>query len=177
MKVTFSAGVTQYPEDGKDLQALYQTAGEILEKTKDLEGNCILPATWKSMESQFPLMDVILLYEDSPFATSIMAALSTRGYHAHWLKDGKTALDIFTENKPSLHAKAILVEENLPLLSGIEILKHFKREKITQRAKVIWLSEESGEVEKAKGLGCVDYIDVPCNISAFMLRLRQILGS
>ncbi len=174
--VTFSAGVTQYPEDGKDLQTLYQTAGEILEKAKDLEGNCILPATWKSRRSQFPLMDVILLYQDSQFATSIMAALSRRGYHAHWLKDGKTALDILTGNKPSLHAKAILVEENLPLLNGMEILKHFKREKITQRSKVIWLSEQLMEVEKAKNLGCVDYIDVPCNISAFMLRLRQVLG-
>jgi response regulator of citrate/malate metabolism len=59
----------------------------------------------------------------------------------------------------------------------MELLKHFKREKITQCAKVIWLAEESNEVEKAKNLGCVDYIDVPCNISAFMLRLRQILGN
>ena len=177
INVTFSAGVTQYPEDGNDLQTLYQTAGETLEKAKGLEGNCILPASWKNRASQFPLMDVILLYEDSPFATFVMSALSTRGYHAHWLKDGKTALDILAGNKPSLHAKAILVEENLPLLSGMEILKHLKREKITQRAKVIWLCEQLTDVQKAKNLGCVDYIDVPCHISAFMLRLRQILGS
>ncbi len=175
--VTFSGGVTQYPEDGKDLQTLYQSAGEILEKAKDLEGNCILPATWNRRSQSFAVMDVILVHQDSAFATSVMSALLTRGYHAHWLKDGKTALDILAGNKPSLHAKAILIESNLPLLEGIEVLKHFKREKITQRSKVIWLSEESIEVEKAKNLGCVDYINVPCNISAFMLRLRQVLGS
>jgi hypothetical protein len=46
---------------------------------------------------------------------------------------------------------------------------------VIQRSKVVWLSTATTEVEKALCLGCFDYINIPCNISAFMYRLRHIL--
>jgi diguanylate cyclase (GGDEF)-like protein len=40
-RATFSAGVVQYPQDGTDLQALYQAADALLERSKMAGGNCI----------------------------------------------------------------------------------------------------------------------------------------
>jgi diguanylate cyclase (GGDEF)-like protein len=178
MHITFSAGVAQYPEDGSDLQTLYQKASEILEKASESGGDRILPANWRSLQSHpLALMDVILLHQDSPFAASIMDALETRGYHAHWLQDGKHAIELLAGNTPSLHGRVILLQENLPNKNGLEVLKHLKRDKIIQRSKILWLSTQLDEVEKALKLGCFDYINIPSKISTFMYRLRQILES
>ncbi len=171
--MTFSAGVTQYPEDGEDIQTLYQAAGATLEKAK-LEGDRILNSQWRSRTSQpLPLVDAILIHQDSPFATIILQALKTRGYHTRHLQDEKTALEALCGNNP-MQGRVILLAE---LSQSLEILKHFKRDKITQRSRVVWLASELSEVEQAMSLGCFDYINVPCNISAFMYRLRQALES
>jgi len=177
VSITFSAGVTQYPEDGSDIQKLYQIAASTMEQAKEYSGNCVLPSNFQPLQSrQSPLhKDIILLHQDSAFANSIMEALLTRSYHVHWLKDGKTALEEFAKKSPSLHGEVILLEENLPGLSGLEFLKHFKKDKVIQHSKVVWLSTATSEVEKALCLGCFDYINVPCNISAFMHRLRNFV--
>ncbi len=174
MVMTFSAGVTQYPEDGGDIQTLYQAAGTTLEKAK-LEGDRILSSQWRSPASQaLSLVDVILIHQDSPFAAAIILALKTRGYHTRWLQDEKTTLEALFENNP-VQSRVILL--GLPPQQGLSILKNFKRDKITQRSRVVWLASQLSEVEQAMSLGCFDYINIPCNISAFMNRLRQALES
>jgi diguanylate cyclase (GGDEF)-like protein len=172
---TFSAGITQYPEDGKDLQNLYQTATATLENAKKIGGDKVLPATWRPIESQ-SFFNVILLHQDSGFASSILDAMKTRGYHIHWLQDGKTAINLLSGQNPSLQAEIILLEDSLPNLSGIELLKHFKRDKMTQRSKVIWLSTDVNIIEKAMSMGCFDYINLPCSTSALLYRLRSIFA-
>ncbi|WP_017651486.1 response regulator [Fortiea contorta] len=174
--ITFSAGVSQYPLDGTSIQTLYQTAGLVLEKARESGGDRILPANWRPLQSQpFSLMDVILIHQDSAFAKLILQAMTTRGYHTHWLQDGKTALEILKGSNSTLHSRIILLADDLLEPKGLEILKQFKRDKITQRSKVLWLSSNLNEVEKALSLGCYDYVNIPCNIPALMNRLCQIL--
>ena len=176
VRITFSAGVTQYPEDGSDVKTLYKSAASTMEKAKDRGGNCIVHSNWEPLLcDRLPLDNVIFLNQDSAFANSIMEALLTRSYHVHWLKDGNAALEALAKKSFSLHGEVILLEENLPGLNGLEILKHFKKDKIIHRSKVIWLSTATSEVEKALHWGCFDYINVPCNISAFMYRLRHFV--
>jgi len=168
---TFSAGITQYPEDGKDLQNLYTTATVTLENAKKIGGNKVLPATWRPIESQ-SFFNVIILHQNIEFASSILDAMKTRGSHIHWLQDGKTALNLLSGQNPTMQAEIILLEDNFPNLNGIELLKHFKRDKITQRSKIVWLSSDASMVEKAMSMGCFDYINLPCSIPALIHRLR-----
>ncbi|MEL6165713.1 MAG: response regulator, partial [Cyanobacteria bacterium J06628_3] len=177
VNLTFSAGVTQYPLDGSDIKTLYCLAASTMEEARERGGDCIVPSNWKSVKSYQSTLykDVILLHKDSEEANSIIKALSTRGYDIHWFKDGEIALEALVEKTPSLQGKVILLEENLPGLSSVEILKQFKKYKVMQRSKVIWLSAAKSEVEKALNLGCFDYINVPCKISALMYRLRHFV--
>ncbi|MEM7578718.1 MAG: response regulator [Cyanobacteria bacterium P01_A01_bin.80] len=177
VNLTFSAGVAQYPLDGSDIQTLYRLSASKMETARESGGNCIVPSDFKPLtSSQSPLhKDVILLHQHSAFANSIMEALLTRSYHVHWLQDGKKALEVLGRKNLSLHGEIILLEENLPGLSGLEILKHFKKDKVIQRSKVVWLSTTASAVEEALRWGCFDYINVPCNISAFMYRLRNFV--
>jgi diguanylate cyclase (GGDEF)-like protein len=174
---TFSAGVTQYPDDGSEIRTLYQVAGTTLEKAQNHGGNCILPSSWKPLQTQpISIFDVILLHQDSIFAKSLMDAVFTRGYHYRWLQEIDNVLETLAESNPSLHGKVILLDESFSKLGGLEILKQFKKDKVFQRSKVVWLSKQSSEVEEALSLGCCDYINIPCNLSAFMQRLNQILN-
>ena len=177
LNISFSAGVSQYPEDGNTIQALYQSAALSMEQAILKEGNCIIPFNWKPLQSnELPVYkDVILIHHDCGFANSIMEALTTRSYHPHWFTDGKAALKLIAKKNPSMYGKIILVEDNLPDLSGLEVLKHLKRDKVIHKSKVIWLSNLKSEIDKALHLGCCDYINVPCNISAFMYRLRCLV--
>jgi diguanylate cyclase (GGDEF)-like protein len=174
---TFSAGVTQYPDDGSEIRTLYQIAGTTLEKAQNYGGNCILPSNWKPLQTQpIYIFDVILLQQDSIFSQSLMKAIFTRGYHYRWLQEIDNVLEIVAGNNPSLYGKVILLDESFSKLGGLEILKQFKKDRIFQRSKVVWLSNQSSEVEAALSLGCCDYINIPCNLSAFMQRLNQILN-
>ncbi len=177
IKITFSAGVTQYPEDGSNIQTLYQSAASTMEQAIASGANCVLSSSWKPLQSdKLPIhKDIILLYQDSAFANSIMEALLTRSYRVQWFQDGKAALEKLTTKNPSSHSEVILLEENLPGLNGLEILKQFKKYKVIQSSKVVWLSTATGEVDKALHLGCFDYINIPCNIAAFMYRLRHLI--
>jgi diguanylate cyclase (GGDEF)-like protein len=173
INVSFSAGVVQYPEDGKNIQSLYKQAVSALEQAK-ISGCRVLSCTWQPLKTHpLPLVDVILIHRDSEFARRIKGALEIRGYHAHWIQDGEQALELIV-NKPSLYGKMILIEDNLPAISGLNLLKEFKRSKITQRTRLLWLATQSSDVETALNLGCFDYINIPCSISAFMHRLRQM---
>jgi diguanylate cyclase (GGDEF)-like protein len=179
--VTFSAGVTQYPDDGNEIRTLYQVAVKALDNAKQNGGNCVLTSNWQPLKTQpIPLFDVIILHQNSEFAMSIIQALSIRGYHAHWLQDIDNIFTILGGNSPSLYGKVILLEDNLSQICGLEILKSFKKDKITQHSKVFWLSNksinQSMELEQALNLGCFDYINLPCNISSFMQRINQALN-
>ncbi len=117
------------------------------------------------------------MHQESLFTNSVIRALESRGYHTRWLQDGKTAVKFFAGNKPILHARVILVEDNLPNANALDILKHFKRDKNARRSKIFWLSSQLTGVETPLALGCFDYVNIPCNISAFMHRLHQALES
>lgn len=176
LSVTFSAGLTQFPEDGSDIPTLYQIAGATSEKSKLNGGNRVFSSSWQPLQSHpVKLIDVVLLHQDSEFAASIMEALTTRGYHANWLQDGQTALKSLTGNNPSLYGRVILLEDNFCGFQGFDLLKHLKKDKVTQHSKILWLSTKSHEVENALNSGCFDYINLPCNISAFMHRLRRAM--
>lgn len=169
---TFSAGVVQYPEDGKNIQSLYKQAVSVLEQAKKSECR-VLSATWQPLKTHpLPVFDVILLHQDSEFARKMIGALEIRGYHSHWIQNGRRAQEMIVNNT-SLYGKIILLEDNLPIINGLDLLKEFKRSKVTQRTKLLWLATQSTNVETALNLGCLDYINVPCNVSAFMHRLRQ----
>ncbi|AFZ01196.1 response regulator [Calothrix sp. PCC 6303] len=178
MQMILSAGVTDYPNDANDIQGLYQVATKALDKAKKNGGNRVFSSNWQPLISQaITVFDIILLHHDSGFATSIMKALSIRGYHACWLQDKDNIFRNLAGQNPTLYGKVILLEDNLSNASGLEVLESFKKYKITQRSKVFWLSHKSLnqtiELEQAMSLGCFEYINVPCNISSFMQQINQ----
>ncbi|MBD2256095.1 response regulator [Pseudanabaena sp. FACHB-2040] len=172
-QVTFSAGVTQYPEDGTGLNLLYQAAMAALADAKKAGGDRVLPFGWQPIQPQSLLnIDVVLVHPDSTFAKATLRALETRGYHCHWLQDGKTMIETLGGAAPSLSSHVILLGA-FPGLNRLELVKRLKRNKVTRSSRVILLEVQSNEAEKALEIGAFDYTVAPFSFSVLMQQLRR----
>ena len=93
--------------------------------------------------------------------------------------DGGTALDFLfrdargpVANGPSL----ILLDLNLPDMSGISILEKIKSEPRLKRTPVVVLTttDDKVEIQRCYDLGCNVYITKPVNYESFADAIRQL---
>jgi diguanylate cyclase (GGDEF)-like protein len=172
--ITFSAGVAQYPIDGKDLDVLYKVSNVAMRMAKSTGRDRILPAGWQppNPEHQFNA-DVLLVSDETVVPYQILRDLGTRGYHTLWLSDYHTAVERLCES--SLRPKAIILGEAPSELNHLELLKRLKRKKVLQHIRVILLADNSSEAEQALELGAFDYVVQPWTVSVLLQRLRRAL--
>lgn len=127
----------------------------------------------------------ILLIEDNPDE----AALAIRSLKKNnivndlvLLDDGAEALDyIFCRakyaNKPkSVQPKLILLDINLPRVSGIEILRQIKAHDDTKMIPVVILtsSKEEKDIVESYKLGVNSYIVKPVNFESFSKAIAEL---
>ena len=97
--------------------------------------------------------------------------LKEKGYEISSCNNGNDALKLINENLYDI----ILLDENMPGISGIQILKSIK--KINQNLKVIMItkSEEENIMEEAIGKEISDYLIKPVNPNQILLSLKKNL--
>jgi diguanylate cyclase (GGDEF)-like protein len=111
----------------------------------------------------------VLIVDDSPEAIVIARArLSKERLEIISAEGGRAGLDVARREKPDL----ILLDLNMPDLSGFEVCQTHKGDTELCMIPVIFLSGSGGPDEKVKGLdlGAVDYVTKP--FDAFELRAR-----
>lgn len=99
----------------------------------------------------------ILLVEDSPTqAIRFKALLTAMGYQVLLASDGREGLCKAYAQHPAL----ILLDFNLPSLSGLQLLSRLKRDRTTANIPIIMLSDNDHalQVEEALQLGAQDYL-------------------
>ena len=74
------------------------------------------------------------------------------------------------------HALLILLDLNLPDMSGIEILRQVKENKYLKSTPVVVLTttDDSQEIKRCYELGCNVYITKPVNYESFANAIRQL---
>ena len=97
--------------------------------------------------------------------------LNEKGYQLDSCTNGSDALDKISINRFDV----ILLDENMPGISGIETLKKIK--KIDRNIKVIMItkSEEENIMEEAIGKEISDYLIKPVNPNQILLSLKKTL--
>ncbi len=97
--------------------------------------------------------------------------LNEKNYHVDTCTNGNDALDKISNQR----YEVILLDENMPGLSGIETLKKIK--KIDRNLKVIMItkSEEENIMEEAIGREISDYLIKPVNPNQILLSLKKNL--
>lgn len=117
----------------------------------------------------------ILIVDDSELNRELLAGMLGDEYEIYQVENGKKAIDILEQNREQF--KLVLLDINMPVMDGYEVLSIMKRRKWLDKLPVIVISAEiSGEsVKKAYELGASDYFVRPFNVAIVLRRVRNMI--
>ena len=126
---------------------------------------------------------IIMIEDDEGHARLITKNLQRAGVsnEIKAFRDGTSAVDFLlgpdktgadNAGKPML----ILLDLNLPDMTGVEILKIIKENEHLRRAPVVVLTttDDQREIQRCYDLGCNVYITKPVNYEGFSNAIRQL---
>ena len=92
--------------------------------------------------------------------------------------DGRQAVSILQNSAPADLPQLILLDINLPDMSGIELLKNIKKEDKFKDIPVVILtgSNEDKDIQKSYDLGAKSYLVKPISNEAFLLVLKTLFS-
>jgi len=115
----------------------------------------------------------VLLIEDEPTtARAIELMLTTEGFNVYSTDLGEEGLDLGKLYDYDI----ILLDLNLPDMTGIDILARIKANENTRRTPVIVLTttDDQREIQRCYDLGANVYITKPLNYESFANAIRQL---
>ncbi|RMH52107.1 MAG: response regulator [Bacteroidetes bacterium] len=126
---------------------------------------------------------IFLLIEDNPGHARLIEKNLRRANVVNpikWFETGQAALDYLFTDTTFLHPPEqtflVLLDLNLPDMSGVEVLRRLKQEEETRAIPVIILTttDEPREIETCYRLGCNIYITKPVDYGRFMEAIRRL---
>ena len=117
----------------------------------------------------------ILIVDDSELNRELLASMLEDEYDIYQVENGRKAIDILEEKREQF--KLILLDMNMPVMDGYEVLSIMKRRKWLDKLPVIVISAEIGgeSVKKAYELGASDYFVRPFNAAIVLRRVRNTI--
>jgi len=124
----------------------------------------------------------ILLVDDEQAHTTLIERNLRRVGFTHEivkLENGQQALDWLDQFEPvdgSVAAPFVLLDINMPVKNGIEVLTEIKGNKNTRHIPVVMLSttDNPEEIDQCYKLGCNAYITKPIMHDEFMEKIREL---
>lgn len=178
--VTFSAGIAEFPSDGRELPDLYRIADQALYQAKEEGRARVCGAGWSADAApDVAAVDVLLVDDDPALAGLLLHALETRGFRTQWLQDGEAAVQALVGEQPALRAKVVLLDVDLPGLDGVGVLRALGSAGVLARTRVVMLTARSSEAETLRTLelDAFDHVAKPFSIPVLLQRIRRALGT
>jgi DNA-binding response OmpR family regulator len=114
-------------------------------------------------------MDILLLEDDLILSEIIEEFLLENGLHVTLFYDGKEALEALFENKFDI----LILDINVPSLSGFELLKALKDAHISTPTIFITSLSQISDVKKGFALGAEDYLKKPFELEELLVRIER----
>ncbi|HHG3634074.1 TPA: phosphate regulon transcriptional regulator PhoB [Vibrio parahaemolyticus] len=116
---------------------------------------------------------ILVVEDEAPIREMLCFVLEQKGYQAVEAEDYDTAATKLAEPFPDL----VLLDWMLPGGSGINFIKHMKREELTRNIPVVMLTARGEEEDKVRGLevGADDYITKPFSPKELVARLKAVI--
>lgn len=116
---------------------------------------------------------ILLVEDEAALVTLLTYNLEKAGFEVRAAMDGDEGLTMIAERLPDL----VVLDWMLPEVSGIEICRQIRRNKVTARLPVIMLTARGEEADRLRGLetGADDYITKPFSPKELIARIRAVL--
>ena len=116
-------------------------------------------------------MRILLVEDDSILGSSLKKALEKHAYGVDWMRDGQSGLEAAEHSDFA----AVILDINLPILSGIDVLKGMRRAGNT--VPILLLTALDAIRRKVEGLdeGADDYMVKPFDLDELLARLRALI--
>jgi two-component system, cell cycle response regulator DivK len=121
-------------------------------------------------------LKTVLIVEDNELNMKLFHdLLDAHGYNILQTKDGMEALDIAREHHPDL----ILMDIQLPEVSGLEVTKWIKEDETLKSIPVVAVTAFAmkGDEERIREGGCEAYLSKPISVGKFIETIRHFLGN
>lgn len=131
------------------------------------------------MYSVAPEVVSLMLVEDDPGHSRLIQKNLRRAGFANKIQlhtDGQSALDALFTTKHQNESWLVLLDLNLPVLDGYQVLERIKQNEQTQKVPVIILTTTDAprEIERCYALGCNAYISKPIQYEEFTDVIRKL---
>jgi diguanylate cyclase (GGDEF)-like protein len=172
-QVSFSAGVAEFPRDGRDLASLYKTADIALYQAKE-DGRGRVGQVRETSRT-VRKVDVVLVEDDHPLGTVIVDGLKAMGLSVAWYRDRVDATVAFRNGTV---AGVLLLDQDLPDGSGFELLSELAGPCL-DRTKIILLGGRLTEQQVVQSfrLGADDHLGKPFFLPVLFRRVETALGA
>lgn len=116
-------------------------------------------------------MRVLLVEDDEMLGSALERALANRGNEVEWVKDGEQA----TYEVEARPYDCVVLDVNLPKLSGMEVLKHVRQTK--NNMPILMLTAMDALEYRIRGLdlGADDYLTKPFELDELYARIKAMV--
>jgi len=116
---------------------------------------------------------IVIVEDDEDIADSIRYNLEREGFRVRVETTGEDAINLILDRPPNL----ILLDLNLPHMSGFEMCRRLRAESVTARVPILILTARTDESDKVLGLnlGADDYITKPFSMRELVARVNAVL--
>ncbi len=121
-----------------------------------------------------PTPRVVLVADDDPLLVMLLEHhLSAAGYRVISAPDGESALALLDLESPD----AVILDQMMPVMSGIEVLRRLHADARLQQLKVLMLTTLKGEdhVVGALRLGASDFLTKPFSPNELVARVERLI--
>ncbi len=118
-------------------------------------------------------MKILAIDDQQLILLSLEKRLADLGYHIQTASSGKSGIELFDSYKPDL----VIVDINMPDMSGLEVVKHIRIEK-NSKTPIMVMSGNTNEDTILDGfnLGIDDYMKKPVSLEEVAARVKRIIG-
>lgn len=125
--------------------------------------------------NQFEQTLIFIVDDESEIASLIAHWLANAGFAAKVFHDGNSVIEALHIQSPAL----ILLDQMLPDMNGLEVLRNIEKNEYLRDIKTIVVSACDSEADKvaALELGADDYVSKPFSPRELVARIRAVLRS
>ncbi|GAA0423892.1 phosphate regulon transcriptional regulator PhoB [Cocleimonas flava] len=119
------------------------------------------------------MFEILLVEDDHAIREMLQGFLLGKSYKVKAAESGGGAFDMLAEKNPDL----ILLDWMLPDISGPEIIKQIRKNKIQRDIPILMLTARAEEMDKVKGLevGADDYMTKPVSLKELDARIKALI--